>query len=209
MNFEVEPLPYPKNALAHKNMSEETLKYHYENHHKGYMIKLKKAIDGTPDQGKELTELVSDSKGKPYFNNAAQVWNHTFFWKSMSPQGGGAPSGDIADLIKRHFQSFENFKEQWTHKAVSRFGSGWAWLVIDENGDLKIKTTGNADNPLTRNADNPLTDGMIPILTLDIWEHSYYIDYRYNRQAFVQNWTEELINWNFVNENLSNIKKAI
>ncbi|MCU0676446.1 MAG: superoxide dismutase [Myxococcota bacterium] len=191
MNFEVEALPYAKDALA-PAMSEETLNFHYEKHHKGYMTKLKAAIEGTPDAEKSLEDFVKSSSGGN-FNNAAQVWNHTFFWKGMKPNGGGAPTGKVADLINKSFGSYDGFKEQWIAKASAQFGSGWAWLVLD-GGEGKIVTTGNAETPLTTAAK--------PLITIDVWEHAYYIDHRNDRAAFIKVWLEKLVSWDFANANL-------
>ncbi len=191
MNFEVEALPYAKDALA-PAMSEETLNFHYEKHHKGYMTKLKAAIEGTPDADKSLEDFVKSASGGN-FNNAAQVWNHTFFWKGMKPNGGGAPTGAVADLITKSFGSYDAFKEQWVAKAGAQFGSGWAWLVLD-GGEGKIVTTGNAETPLTTAAK--------PLITIDVWEHAYYIDHRNDRAAFIKVWLDKLVNWDFANANL-------
>ncbi len=191
MNFEVEALPYAKDALA-PAMSEETLNFHYEKHHKGYMTKLKAAIEGTPDAEKSLEDFVKSSSGGN-FNNAAQVWNHTFFWKGMKPNGGGAPTGKVADLITKSFGSYDGFKEQWIAKASAQFGSGWAWLVLD-GGEGKIVTTGNAETPLTTAAK--------PLITIDVWEHAYYIDHRNDRAAFIKVWLDKLVSWDFANANL-------
>ena len=191
MDFEVEALPYSKDALA-PAMSEETFSYHYEKHHKGYMNKLKAAIEGTPDASKSLEDFIKSAQGGN-FNNAAQVYNHTFFWKSMKPGGGGAPSGKVADAIKRDFGSFDSFKDQWLQKASTQFGSGWGWLVLD-GGKLSIVTTSNAGTPLTTSAK--------PILNIDVWEHAYYIDYRNDRGGFIKVWLDKLVNWDFANANL-------
>src|SRR5688572_25751289 len=160
MQFEVPPLPYAKDALE-PVMCKETLEFHYEKHHKGYMTKLKAAIEGKPEANKSLEDLVKTAKGG-VFNNAAQVWNHTFFWNSMRPGGGGAPTGEVADLIKRDFGSHQAFREQWATVGAAQFGSGWVWLVMDK-GKASIVSTGNADTPLTTSA--------TPLLTADVWEH--------------------------------------
>lgn len=191
MDFEVEALPYSKDALA-PAMSEETFSYHYEKHHKGYMKKLKAAIEGTPDASKSLEEFIKSAEGGN-FNNAAQVYNHTFFWKSMKPGGGGAPTGNIGDAITRDFGSFDAFKEEWVTKSSKQFGSGWGWLVLD-GGKLSIVTTSNAGTPLTTSAK--------PILNIDVWEHAYYIDYRNDRGGFIKVWLDKLVNWDFANANL-------
>jgi Fe-Mn family superoxide dismutase len=191
MDFEVPPLPYAKNALA-PAISEETLNYHYDKHHKGYMTKLKAALDGKPEAAKSLEEIVKTSSGGN-FNNAAQVWNHTFFWNSMKPNGGAEPTGDVADLLKRDFGSVDKFREEFSAKAMGQFGSGWAWLVLD-GGKAKIVSTANAETPLTTAAK--------PLLTCDVWEHAYYIDYRNDRGSFVKTFLEKLANWDFVAKNL-------
>ncbi|MBX3250819.1 MAG: superoxide dismutase [Myxococcales bacterium] len=192
MNFEVENLPYSKDALA-PAMSEETLNFHYEKHHKGYMTKLKAAIEGTPDAEKSLEDFIKGASGGN-FNNAAQVWNHTFFWKGMKPGGGGgAPAGNVADLLNKSFGSYDKFKEEWIAKASAQFGSGWGWLVLD-GGEAKIVTTSNAETPLTSSAK--------PLITIDVWEHAYYIDHRNDRAAFIKVWLDKLVNWDFANANL-------
>lgn len=174
-------------------MSEETLNYHYGKHHCGYMNKLKAAIEGTAEAEKSLEEIVKTASGG-VFNNAAQVWNHSFFWSSLKPGGGGAPTGAIADAINRDFGDYDKFKAEWKAKAGSQFGSGWAWLV-QEDGKLSIVTTGNAETPLTTNA--------TPIITIDVWEHAYYLDHRNNRGAFIDVFLEKLVNWDFANSNLA------
>ncbi len=194
MDFTVPPLPYSKDALA-PAMSQETLEYHYEKHHKGYMAKLKAALEGKPEAQKSLEEVVREVSGGT-FNNAAQVWNHDFFWKSMKPNGGGAPSGDVEALIERDLGGWDKFKEDFKQQALGRFGSGWAWVVID-GGKGGIVTTPNAETPLTTSA--------TPLITLDVWEHAYYIDYRNDRGKFIDVWLDKLANWDFANQNL---KKA-
>ncbi len=192
MAFELPPLPYEKDALA-PHISEETLEYHYGKHHQGYVNKLNAAVEGKPEAEKSLEELIKTAEGG-VFNNAAQIWNHTFYWKSMKPGGGGAPSGAIADAINDSFGSFDKFKEEFTNAAKTQFGSGWAWLVKGGDGKLKVVKTPNADNPL-RNGDTPL-------LTIDVWEHAYYIDYRNARPDYIDKFLENLVNWDFANENL-------
>ncbi len=191
MDFEVPALPYAKNALA-PAISEETLNFHYDKHHKGYMAKLKAALEGKPEASKSLEEIVKTSSGGN-FNNAAQVWNHTFFWESMKPNGGGAPTGDVKDLLVRDFGGVEKFAEEFSTKGMAQFGSGWAWLVLD-GGKGKIVTTSNAETPLTTSAK--------PLLTCDVWEHAYYIDYRNDRAAFLKVFLEKLVNWDFAAKNL-------
>jgi Fe-Mn family superoxide dismutase len=191
MNFEVAPLPYSKDALA-PVMTQETFDYHYEKHHKTYMTKLKGLIEGKPEGGKTLEEVVKSSSGG-VFNNAAQVWNHTFFWESLKPGGGGAPTGDAKAIIDRDFGGWDKFREQWKTEGMNRFGSGWVWLVLD-GGKGKIVTTPNAETPLTTAAK--------PLLTCDVWEHAYYIDYRNKRDAFLEAFCDKLLNWDFVAKNL-------
>lgn len=191
MDFEVPSLPYSKDALG-PAMSKETLEFHYEKHHKGYMTKLKAALEGKPEAGKSLEEIVKTSQGGT-FNNAAQVWNHTFFWNSLKPGGGGAPaSGPAADLIKG-LGGWDKFREDFIKAGMGQFGSGWAWLVA-EGGKGKIVTTPNAETPLTTSA--------TPLLTCDVWEHAYYIDYRNKRDTFLEVFCDKLINWDFVAKNL-------
>lgn len=187
MDFEVPALPYGKDALA-PAMSAETLEFHYEKHHKGYMNKLKAALEGKPDASKSLEEIIKGAEGG-LFNNAAQVWNHTFFWNSMKPGGGGAPpSGDVADLIQG-LGGWDKFREDFIKAGMGQFGSGWAWLVV-EGGAGKIVTTPNAETPLTGSAK--------AVLTCDVWEHAYYIDHRNKRDTFLQVWCDQLLNWDFV-----------
>jgi len=192
MSFELPALPYGRDALA-PHISEETLNYHYGKHHQGYVNKLNAAVEADASlQGKSLEDLVTSTSGG-VFNNAAQVWNHTFYWNSMSPNGGGAPTGAIADAINAAFGSFDDFKAAFSKAAGGQFGSGWAWLVKDADGNLSIVTTSNAGNPLT--------DGLTPVLTCDVWEHAYYIDYRNSRPNYVNAWWS-LVNWDFANANL-------
>ena len=190
MNFTLKPLPYAKNALA-PHMSEETFSFHYDKHHQAYLTNLKGLIEGTPDAEKSLEEIVKTSTGK-VFNNAAQVWNHDFFWASMKPQGGGEPTGALAAAITRDFGSYAAFKKQFADAAVAQFGSGWVWLVRD-GASLKIVTTSNADTPLTK--------GLVPLLTCDVWEHAYYVDYRNLRAKFVDVFLTSLVNWDFAAQN--------
>ncbi len=191
MKFELDPLPYAKNALV-PHLTEETLTFHYEKHHTAYINNLKKLLEGKPEADKSLEEIVKTSSGG-VFNNAAQVWNHDFYWKSMKPAGGGEPTGAIGDAIKRDFGSYAEFKAQFQAAAVGQFGSGWAWLV-KEGEKLKITTTGNAEVPLTK--------GMKCLITCDVWEHAYYIDYRNLRAKYVETFLEKLVNWDFAAANL-------
>lgn len=190
--FTLPPLPYAKDALAPK-ISAETLEYHYGKHHQTYVDNLNKLTAGTEFENKPLEEVVRKSSGG-IFNNSAQVWNHSFFWNCMKPQGGGAPTGAVADAINKQFGSFDKFKEQFSQAAVTLFGSGWAWLVRKPDGTLAILQTSNAANPLTT--------GDKPLLTCDVWEHAYYIDYRNARAKFVENFWS-LVNWDFVAKNLA------
>jgi Fe-Mn family superoxide dismutase len=192
MDFEVPPLPYAKDALA-PAMSSETLEYHYEKHHKGYMAKLKTLLEGSPDAKRSLMDLIRTSSGA-VFNNAAQVHNHTFFWDSMRPRGGGPPpAGDLADLLQRDFGGWDKFQAEWTKAGMSRFGSGYAWLVLD-GGKAQILTTPNAETPFTT--------GAVPLLTVDVWEHAYYLDHRNRRDGFLEVFCQKLINWDFAAKNL-------
>jgi Fe-Mn family superoxide dismutase len=196
MEFVVPSLPYSKDALE-PVMKQETLEYHYEKHHKGYMAKLKELLEGKPEAAQPLEQVIKNSTGA-VFNNAAQVYNHTFFWNGLKPGGGGAPpAGDIADLIQRDFGGWDKLREQWATRGMGRFGSGYVWLVIS-NGTAKILDTPNAEAPLTT--------GAIPLLTTDVWEHAYYLDHRNNRKAFLDVFCDRLINWEFVVQNLKAAK---
>ncbi|AMX02978.1 superoxide dismutase [Fe] [Microbulbifer thermotolerans] len=191
MAFELPELPYAKNALE-PHISEETLEYHYGKHHKTYVDKLNGLLEGTPDADKSLEEVIKTSSGG-VFNNAAQVWNHTFYWNCLSPNGGGAPTGPVAEAIDKAFGSFDKFKEEFSTSAVNNFGSGWTWLVKKNDGTLAIVNTSNAGTPLTE-ADQT------PLLTCDVWEHAYYIDYRNLRPKYLEAFWN-LVNWDFVNQN--------
>ncbi len=190
MTFELPPLPYEKNALA-PHISEETLEYHYGKHHQTYVTNLNNLVPGTEFEGKSLEEIIKTSSGG-IFNNAAQVWNHTFYWNSLSPNGGGEPTGELANAINRTFGSVEEFKEAFTKCAVTTFGSGWAWLVKNPNGTLELVSTSNAGCPLT--------EGQTPLLTCDVWEHAYYIDYRNARPKYLEAFWN-LVNWDFAAKN--------
>ncbi|MDF2530103.1 MAG: superoxide dismutase [Gammaproteobacteria bacterium] len=191
MSFELPALPYEKNALE-PHMSAETLEYHYGKHHKAYVDNLNNLVKGTEFESKSLEDIIKHSSGG-VFNNSAQVWNHTFFWHCLSPNGGGAPSGKVAKEIDKAFGSFELFKEKFTKTALTTFGSGWAWLVKNKDGQLDIISTSNAGTPMT--------DGKIALLTCDVWEHAYYIDYRNARPKFLEAFWN-LVNWDFVAKNL-------
>jgi Fe-Mn family superoxide dismutase len=179
MAFTLPDLPYAKGALA-PYLSEETLEYHHGKHHNAYVTNLNNLVEGTDLAGKSLEEIILGSEGG-VFNNAAQVWNHSFYWKCMKPGGGGTPAGKLAKAIDETFGSFEAFTKEFTQAAVTQFGSGWAWLVLDD-GALKIVKTGNADLPLKH--------GQAALLTVDVWEHAYYIDYRNARPSYLEGfWT--------------------
>lgn len=192
MSFELPALPYEKNALE-PHISAETLEYHYGKHHNTYVVNLNNLIKGTEFEGKSLEEIIKTSTGG-IFNNAAQVWNHTFYWHCLSPKGGNAPTGAVAEAINKAFGSFNAFKEELTKSAIGNFGSGWTWLVKKADGSLAIVNTSNAATPLT-NGDKPL-------LTVDVWEHAYYIDYRNARPKYLENFWA-LVNWEFVAKNLA------
>ncbi|RKH53350.1 superoxide dismutase [Corallococcus llansteffanensis] len=191
MAFTLPELPYKKDALA-PHISAETLEYHHGKHHNAYVTNLNKFIAGKPEESKSLIDIIQSSDGG-VFNNAAQVWNHTFYWHCMAPNGGGEPRGDLADAIKRDFGSFEKFKEEFSNAAATQFGSGWAWLV-EEKGKLAIAKTGNADLPMKH--------GQKALLTIDVWEHAYYIDYRNLRPKYIETFLTSLVNWDFVTQNL-------
>jgi len=192
MAFELPELPYAKDALP--GVSAETLEYHHGKHHATYVKTLNDLVAGTENEGKSLEEVIKVADAGPLFNNSAQVWNHSFFWNCMTPQGGGgAPTGDLADKVNSAFGSYDAFSEQFTEAAKTQFGSGWAWLVDD--GGLKIMKTANADLPLKH--------GVKALLTLDVWEHAYYIDYRNARPDHIKNFLDKLVNWDFVNQNLA------
>lgn len=188
MAFKLPELPYAQDALA-PHISAETLEYHYGKHHQTYVSNLNKLVEGTPLANKSLEELVKTTEAG-IFNNAAQVWNHTFYWHCLSPKGGGDPKGKIADEIKKNFGSFQSFKEKFTEAAITQFGSGWAWLVKKPDGTLAIEKTSNAGCPLTSSNK--------PLLTCDVWEHAYYVDYRNARAKYVDAFWN-LVNWDYVN----------
>ncbi|GEL72128.1 superoxide dismutase [Myxococcus virescens] len=190
MPFTLPDLPYKKDALA-PHMSAETLEFHHDKHHAAYVNNLNKLLDGKPEANKSLEEVILNSDGG-VFNNAAQVWNHTFFWQCMKPAGGGKPTGELAAAIDRDFGSFEKFKEEFSTAAATQFGSGWAWLVL-EGGKLKVTKTGNADLPMKH--------GQKALLTIDVWEHAYYIDFRNARPKFIETFLTHLVNWDFVAQN--------
>ncbi len=192
MAFTLPPLPYEMNALE-PHISKETLEYHYGKHHQTYVNNLNNLIAGTEFESASLEEIIRKSSGG-LFNNSAQVWNHTFYWNCLSPNGGGAPEGAVAEAINAKWGSFDAFKEEFNKKAAANFGSGWTWLVK--------KTDGSVDIVNTDDADTPLTTSDIPLLTCDVWEHAYYIDYRNARPKYLEHFWN-LVNWQFVSQNLA------
>tara|TARA_R110000782_G_scaffold28147_1_gene70725 strand:- start:695 stop:1303 length:609 start_codon:yes stop_codon:yes gene_type:complete len=201
MTFELPDLPYSADALE-PFLSQQTLETHHGKHHRGYVEKLNKLIDGTEYQGLSLHEIVVRAKEKgdtAIFNNAAQSLNHSFLWESMSPDGGNSPVGPLGDAIDAAFGSQKGFQEAFKAKALSQFGSGWVWLVVDSGG-LKIVQTGNADTPIQH--------GLQPILTLDVWEHAYYLDYKNDRGRYVDSFLSDRVNWAFAARNFESIKAA-
>ncbi|MFK8066758.1 MAG: superoxide dismutase [Gammaproteobacteria bacterium] len=185
-------LPYAKDALA-PHISVETLDFHYGKHHATYVTKLNGLIEGTEYSDASLEEIITKGQAGPVFNNAAQIWNHTFYWNSMSPDGGGEPTGDLLEGINKAFGNVEAFKEEFSNSAINNFGSGWTWLVKKSDGSLVIVNTSNAACPLT--------DGDTPLLTCDVWEHAYYIDYRNVRPDYLKAFWA-LVNWDFAASNL-------
>ena len=192
MQHQLPDLPYAMDALE-PHVSKETLEYHYGKHHATYVTNLNNLIKETEFADAPLEDIVRNSSGG-IFNNAAQVWNHTFYWNSLSPEGGGEPSGPLADAINRGFGSFADFKDKFTQTAVTTFGSGWAWLVKNADGSLSVESTSNAATPLT-------DAGKTPLLTCDVWEHAYYIDYRNARPKYLEGFWN-LVNWDFAAGNL-------
>ena len=192
MAFELPPLPYAKNALA-PTISEETVEYHYGKHHQTYVTNLNNLVKGSEFEAMGLEDIVRESSGG-VFNNAAQVWNHTFYWNCLKPGGGGAPTGALAAAIDKAFGSFAAFKEKFSSSAVGNFGSGWTWLVKNADGSLEVVNTSNAGTPMT--------SGKTALLTCDVWEHAYYVDYRNARAKYVESlWG--LVNWEFVAKNFA------
>jgi superoxide dismutase, Fe-Mn family len=200
MAFELPSLPFESGALE-PYYSAQTLSFHHGKHHKAYVDNLNKLIAGTELEGKALEEIIQATAGDAaragVFNNAAQVWNHTFFWHSMKPGGGGKPEGELARLIEASFGSYEAFAEQFKATAVGRFGSGWGWLVLEEGG-LKVVNTLNAETPMTQ--------GQTALLTVDVWEHAYYLDYQNRRPDYVQAFLDHLANWEFAAQNLAQVR---
>jgi superoxide dismutase, Fe-Mn family len=192
MTFELPRLPYELDALE-PHISRETLEYHYAKHHQAYVTNLNNLTANTENAKKSLEDIIKNSQGG-LFNNAAQVWNHTFYWNCLDPNGGGAPSGELEQAIDQNFGSFQDFKDKFSQTAITTFGSGWAWLVKNPNGSLEIVSTSNAQNPLTTKQK--------ALLTCDVWEHAYYIDYRNARPKYVEHFWN-LVNWDFVRKNMA------
>jgi Fe-Mn family superoxide dismutase len=196
MAIQLPDLPYAKDALA-PYISAQTLEFHHGKHHKAYVDNANKLIEGTALANESLETIIRNVAGDVskagLFNNAAQVWNHSFYWQCIKQKGGGTPAGAIADKIRATWGSFEKFKEEFKNAGVTQFGSGWAWLVLD-GGTLKITKTANADTPIAH--------GLKPLLTVDVWEHAYYLDYQNRRPDYLTAFIENLINWDFVNANL-------
>jgi superoxide dismutase, Fe-Mn family len=194
--FTLPPLPYPENALE-PVISANTLSFHYGKHHKTYIDNLNNLVKGTDYESAPLEKIINETAGKAdkvaIFNNAAQTWNHTFYWNSLRGNGGGKPSGRIAQMIDAAFGGYDNFKKEFSATTVSQFGSGWGWLVLDGDA-LKIVKTGNADVPFTK--------GQKPLLTIDVWEHAYYLDHQNKRAAYVDAVIDKLLNWDFAAQNL-------
>ncbi len=201
MPFELPPLPYAQNALE-PHITANTLSFHHGKHHKAYVDNLNKMLEGTDLAKKSLEDVIKASAGEPskagIFNNAAQVWNHTFYWHSMTPNGGGEPKGELLQKIKADFGSLDKFKEEFKTAGTTQFGSGWAWLVLDGE-KLKVVKTGNAEVPFTK--------GQTPILTMDVWEHAYYLDFQNRRPDYIDTFLGKLVNWEFAAQNFAEAKK--
>ncbi len=193
MSFALPDLPYAHDALE-PHMSKSTFEFHHDKHHQKYVDTLNDLIKGTDNEGKSLEDIIKSSEGK-LFNQAAQVWNHTFFWNSMTPNGGGKPTGAVAEAIDRDFGSYDKFAEEFSSVAAGEFGSGWAWLVADDAGKLSVISTHDADTPLAH--------GKKAIITLDVWEHAYYLDYQNKRPDYIKTFLDKLVNWDFANKNLA------
>jgi superoxide dismutase, Fe-Mn family len=198
MAFTLPDLPYAKDALA-PHISSETLDFHHGKHHNAYVNNLNGLVDGTDLASKSLEDVIRATAGVAdkvgVFNNAAQIWNHTFYWQSMRPNGGGAPSGQLAEMIDRDFGSLDGFKDAFAKAGATQFGSGWAWLVL-KDGKLEVRKTLNAETPLTE-------AGVTPLLTMDVWEHAYYLDFQNRRPDYISTFLDHLINWEFAAENLA------
>ena len=198
MAFTLPDLPYPKSALA-PHISAETLEYHHGKHHNAYVKKLNELVAGGKFENAKLEDVIRQAGPGPIFNNAAQIWNHTFYWHSMAPGAGGKPAGELAQAIDKAFGSFEAFQKAFTDAAIGQFGSGWAWLVRKPDGSLAVEKTPNAETPIT--------GSNVPLLVCDVWEHAYYIDKRNDRAAYVASWWN-LVNWKFAAENFTKAAKA-
>lgn len=203
MTFQLPDLPYAKDALA-PHISANTLDFHHGKHHNAYVVNLNKLVEGSDLASASLEDIMIKTAGDAgkagIFNNAAQVWNHTFYWHSMKPAGGGAPSGDLAKAVDDAFGSFDAFKEEFKNAGATQFGSGWAWLVLGKDGKLAVKKTPNAECPLTA--------GDTPLLTMDVWEHAYYLDFQNRRPDYMGAFLDHLVNWEFAAENFASAKKA-
>jgi Fe-Mn family superoxide dismutase len=197
MAFELAPLPYPKDGLE-PHMSSHTLELHHDKHHQAYVTTLNKLVEGTPLAEQTLEQIIrattKDEAHAAIFNNAAQAWNHDFFWKCLRPRGGGKPAGDLLQRLERDFGGFDEFKEQFKEAAVGQFGSGWAWLVV-EGGTLKVAKTANAVNPVAQS--------QTALLACDVWEHAYYLDFQNRRPDFVLSFLDHLVNWEFAAKTLA------
>ena len=197
MAFELPALPYDQGALE-PHISGNTLSFHYGKHHQTYVNNLNNLVKDTPLADKSLEDIIKETAGKAdkagVFNNAAQVWNHTFYWNSMKPNGGGSPSGKLSDAINSAFGSLDKFAEEFSQAAATQFGSGWAWLVSD-GGSLKVTKTPNAETPI-------MSGSAKPLITIDVWEHAYYLDYQNRRPDYIKTWLEKVVNWDFAASNL-------
>jgi Fe-Mn family superoxide dismutase len=191
MEHKLPELPWSNDALA-PHISPETIEYHYGKHHNAYVTKLNAGIKGTEFEDASLEDIIKKAKGG-LFNNAAQVWNHTFYWNCLAPNAGGAATGAVAEKINAKWGSFDKFKEEFSNSAATNFGSGWTWLVADSSGELSIVNTDDADTPMTQ--------GLTALMTIDVWEHAYYVDYRNARPSYIEAFWN-LVNWDFVNSNL-------
>jgi Fe-Mn family superoxide dismutase len=198
MSFELPKLPYAQDALE-PHISAETLGFHHGKHHNAYVTNLNGLVEGTELEGKSLEQIMVATAGKAdkagIFNNAAQVWNHTFYWHSMAPNGGGEPTGVLAEKITADFGSFANFVDAFKKAGATQFGSGWAWLVLNKDGKLEVTKTPNAECPLT--------EGHTPLLTMDVWEHAYYLDFQNRRPDYIETFLTKLVNWEFAAANLA------
>jgi len=203
MSFELPPLPYAQNALE-PYISSETLSFHHGKHHNSYVVNLNKLCEGTEFAGKSLEEIMKDTAGDSskagIFNNAAQIWNHTFYWLSMCANGGDEPTGVLAEKIKTDFGSFDAFVDAFKTAGATQFGSGWTWLVL-RDGKLAVEKTANAECPLT--------DGAVPLMTMDVWEHAYYLDYQNRRPDYIETFLKSLANWDFAAKNLADASESI